>query len=138
MSDPSTVANVAVKGAAPIWQRRSRWLLQVFAPVLIATGIAGFVIPPAASLMSGAPAYNVFHIIAGSLGAALALTGSAAAASAFNVGFGAIDLYQAVAGLAGLPPAQLFALRPADHVVHVVLGALLVAVGWRGRPGVNG
>ena len=137
MSEPSSVASGVLKNAAPIWQRRSRWLVLVFAPILILTGIAGFLIPPALSLMSGAPAYNVFHIIAGALGLALGLTGSAAAASAFNIGFGAIDLYQALAGMVAWPPAGVFALRPADHVVHVVLGVLLVTVGWRGRPGAS-
>lgn len=134
MGEPSSVTSAAGTSAASSWQRRSRWLLRVFAPILIATGIAGFLIPPALSLMSGAAAYNVFHIVAGSLGVALGLTGSVAAASTFNVGFGAVDLYQALAGLTGLPPAQLFALRPADHLVHVLLGLLLVAVGWLGRP----
>ena len=117
-----------------IWQQRSRWLLQVFAPILIITGIAGFVVPSQKALMSGACPYNVFHLIAGSVGVVLASRNSARAAAAFNVGFGAIDLYQAVAGVVGFFPAGVFALRPADHVVHVVLGLLLVVVGWRGRP----
>ncbi|HEY2900638.1 MAG TPA: DUF4383 domain-containing protein [Polyangia bacterium] len=117
-----------------IWQQRSRWLLQIFAPVLIVTGIAGFVVPSQMALMSGACPYNVFHLIAGAVGVVLASRKSARAATAFNVGFGAIDLYQAVAGVMGFFPAAVFALRPADHVVHVVLGLLLVVVGWRGRP----
>ena len=52
---------------------------------------------------------------------------------AFNLIFGAIDLYQAVAGLTGWFPAQLFALRPADHVVHVVIGLFLVGLGYLGK-----
>jgi len=119
------------------WQRRSQLLLVVFGPVLILTGIGGFLIPSDRALMSGAAPYNVFHLVAGTLGLLLALTRRPAAASAFNIGFGLIDLYQALAGIAGLFPAGLFALRPADHVVHVVLGVLLVTVGWRGRPPVR-
>ena len=45
--------------------------------------------------------------------------------------FGVIDLYQAAAGVTGIFPAQIFALRPADHVVHVALGTLLVFFGAR-------
>jgi hypothetical protein len=121
-------------GIAQRWQRRSQLLLVVFAPVLVLTGIGGFLIPPEQALMSGAAPYNVFHLVAGTLGLLLALARRPAAAAAFNIGFGLIDLYQALAGIAGLFPADLFALRPADHVVHVVLGALLVTVGWLGRP----
>ena len=45
----------------------------VFGPVLILTGIAGFLIPPRLALMSGAPAYNIFHIVSGLIGTALVL-----------------------------------------------------------------
>ncbi|HEX3695320.1 MAG TPA: DUF4383 domain-containing protein [Polyangia bacterium] len=117
-----------------IWQQRSRRLLRVFAPILIITGIAGFLVPSRMALMSGACPYNVFHLIAGSVGLALAFSNSAQAATAFNVGFGVVDLYQAVAGVVGFFPAGVFALRPADHVVHAALGLLLVVVGWHGRP----
>lgn len=83
--------------------------------------------------MSGAPAYNVFHLLAGAIGLLLALRGSAPAASAFNLLFGVVDLYQALAGLTGVFPARWFALRPADHVVHVLIGLFLVWVGYLGR-----
>jgi hypothetical protein len=134
VTTPSPRAAAEGGAAAQRWQRRSQLLLQVFAPVLILTGLGGFLIPPQVALMSGACPYNVFHLVAGTLGVLLALTRRPAAAALFNVGFGAIDLYQAVAGVAGLFPAALFALRPADHVVHLVLGLLLVVVGWLGRP----
>ena len=49
-------------------------VLSVFGPVLIATGIGGFLIPPRFALMSGAPAYNVFHILFGMLGTGLVVT----------------------------------------------------------------
>jgi hypothetical protein len=104
----------------------------VFAPTLILTGISGFFVPPALALMSGAAPYNVFHILAGALGLGLVVSRRPRGIAAFNLAFGAIDLYQAVAGATGLFPASLFALRPADHVVHVVLGLLLCLVGVRG------
>jgi hypothetical protein len=129
---------VSAANLSRVWQRRSRLLLQIFAPVLIATGLSGFVMPASAALMSNACPYNVFHLIAGVVGVALAFSTNPRAASTFNIGFGAIDLYQALAGLMGVFPAALFALRPADHVVHIVLGLVLVIVGWRGRPQTSG
>jgi hypothetical protein len=129
---------VSAANLSGVWQRRSRLLLQIFAPVLIATGLSGFVMPGSAALMSNACPYNVFHLIAGLVGVALAFSKNPRAASTFNIAFGAIDLYQALAGLIGVFPAALFALRPADHVVHIVLGLALVIVGWRGRPHTSG
>jgi len=118
--------------AAANWTLVNGRVLAVFGPVLILTGIAGFLTPPRLALMSGAPAYNLFHIVFGVLGTALVLSKSATGIAAFNLGFGAADLYQAIAGVAGWFPARQFRYKPADHVVHVVLGLGLVAVGWMG------
>jgi hypothetical protein len=115
----------------PDWGRRNVRLLSLFAPVLIVAGIAGLLLPPELSLMSSALPYDVFHVAFGTLGVAIALTRNARLAGVFNFGFGALDLYQAAAGALGVFPAGLFALQPADHVVHVVLGVLLVGFGLR-------
>jgi hypothetical protein len=117
----------------PSWVTRNGQLLAVFAPLLLLTGVLGFVLPASMSLMSGAPPYNVFHLVAGAFGLALVLGRRTRGVIAFNLIFGAIDLWQAVAGVTGSFPAQLFALRPADHVVHVVVGAVLVGVGYLGK-----
>ena len=53
--------------------------------------------------------------------------------AAFNIGFGAIDLYQAVASFAGLFPEQLFRWTVVDDVLHVIVGAALVLIGLYGR-----
>ena len=130
----TATAAVLDKQAAD-WGRRNLRLLSVFAPVLIATGLLGWLLPPGLSLMSGAIPYDVFHLAFGGLGLAVVLGRSARLAALFNLGFGAIDLFQAVAGLVGFFPAALFALRPADHAAHVILGALLVTFGLhRPRP----
>jgi hypothetical protein len=118
-------------GQQDIWSRRSRKLLRWFGPLLVVTGALGFLVPPHLSLMSGATPYNVFHVVAGLVAIAVFLTGQEWAAAAFNVTFGFIDLWQAVAGMLSIFPADLFALRPADHVVHTVAGAILVVVGGR-------
>jgi hypothetical protein len=113
------------------WQRRNFIVLAVFAPVLILTGILGFVLPPGP--MSGAHPYNYFHIAFGAVGVVLVLFKQPKPIAAFNFGFGLIDLWQAVAGIVGkLFPDDLFALKPADHVLHIVIGALLVVVGYMG------
>jgi len=104
-------------------------VLSVFAPILAAAGILGFVLPDHLSLMSGAAAYNVFHLGFAALGGALALRGSERAVRAFNAGFGAIDLYQLVASALHLFPEEHFRWRAADDVLHLVIGVGLVAVG---------
>ena len=124
--------NVAVTMPAPAnWSRRNLWLTGLFGPVLILTGVAGLLLPARLSLMSNAVPYDLFHIAFGLLGVALVAARSARGAALFNLGFGAIDLYQALAGLTGVFPAGVFHLKPADHAVHVVLGLLLVIFGVR-------
>jgi hypothetical protein len=119
------------------WPTRNLQVLTVFAPLLVLTGILGFVLPSSLSLMSGAAPYNVFHLLAASVGLAILARRSVALAITFNLVFGGIDLWQALAGVTGLFPARLFALRPADHVVHVVVGLLLVGVGYLGKKSVS-
>ena len=113
---------------------RLNWLvLIVFAPVLILVGVLGFVLPESASLTSGAPAYNWFHIAFGTLGLLLALTKKESYARAFNLGFGLIDLYQAAASFLHLFPESHFRWKRADDALHLLVGALLVGVAHYGR-----
>ncbi len=104
-------------------------LLTAFAPILIIAGVLGFITPPSMALMSGAAPYNLFHLFFGLVGIGLLITKRLPLARAFNIGFGAVDLYQAVASFAGLFPTALFAYKRADDVLHIVLGLLLVGVG---------
>jgi hypothetical protein len=114
------------------WALVNARVLGVFGPILILAGVAGFLIPPRRALMSGAPAYNIFHITCGLLGTALVVAGTARGVAAFNLGFWAFDLYQVVAAVGGFFPSRAFRYRAADHVLHVVLGLALAAVGWLG------
>lgn len=93
-------------------------VLLVFTPLLVLTGVAGFVLPEEKALMSGAPAYNIFHIAAGLFGVIVLLFKSGRAARAFNITFGVIDLYQALAGFAHIFPAAYFRWRPADDILQ--------------------
>lgn len=103
-------------------------VLRVFAPILIAVGALGFVIPPAAALTSGAAPYNVFHLSFGIVGLGCVLGGRLDAVRAFNFGFGLIDLYQALASVTELWPRSLFLWTRVDDVLHVLVGAVLVGV----------
>ncbi|HEY0710357.1 MAG TPA: hypothetical protein VGG33_26345 [Polyangia bacterium] len=114
------------------WLARNQSVLALLGAALIAAGFAGFVVPAESAVMSGALAYNVFHLVAGACAVALLFTHRPGLVASFNVGFGLFDLWQVIAGLTGVFPATLFALRPADHVVHGVLGVGLVLVGGRG------
>jgi len=106
--------------------------LLVFAPLLILTGIAGFVIPERYSLMSGAAPYNLFHIIFGCIGLLITMANNDMLASSFNLGFGLIDLYQVLASVVGLAPIQYFHWTYGDDVLHVAIGFALVIIGGRG------
>jgi hypothetical protein len=114
------------------WPRWNVRVTAVFGPVLILTGLVGLAFPDLEGPMSHAVPYDVFHIAFGLLAVGIALGRQSSMAALFNLGFGLIDLYQAVAGVAGLFPAALFELRPGDHVVHVVLGFALFACGLAG------
>ena len=110
--------------------RRNRVAVLGISLLLVVAAGLGALLPAGAGLASAAAPYNLFHAGAGTIGLAIFWSGRAQAAAGFNFAFGLIDLYQAAAGVLDLPPARMFALRPADHVIHVVLGLALVAVSW--------
>lgn len=107
--------------------------LAIFAPLLVLIGILGFVVPARKSPTSGAAPYNIFHIIFGIIGAGIVLSGSEGAIRSFNIGFGLIDLYQAVASFSNLFPKQYFKWTRVDDILHVVIGAALVLIGIFGN-----
>jgi len=106
--------------------------LMVIAPLLVLTGIGGFLIPEQYSLMSGAAPYNMLHLIFGALGLVLISANSDLLASSFNFGFGLIDLYQVLASVVGLTPIEYFHWTYVDDVVHVILGFALALIGGYG------
>ena len=115
----------------------NRIAVLIFAPVLVLTGVLGFALPARANLVSGAPAYNTFHIVFGVIGLLVVLTRNVSLMRLFNIGFGLIDIYQALASVGHLFPQRLFRWTRTDDVLHVVIGASLIVVGvWgqRDRP----
>lgn len=107
----------------------NRRVAQVFGATLLAIGLAGFLVPARRAPTSGAPAYNIFHLLFGAVG--IAASRRSNSARAFNIGFGTIDLYQAVASRRGWFPQRWFRWKAADDLLHVVVGAALVGVGAR-------
>lgn len=103
--------------------------LLIFAPVLILIGILGFIIPAGKAFTSGAPAYNIFHLVFGAAGLALLYFRNENSLRLFNLGFGLIDLYQALASFFDVFPEQYFRWTRVDDVLHLVIGGALVAVG---------
>jgi hypothetical protein len=95
-------------------------------------GLAGFLTPKELALTSGAPAYNVFHLIFGSIGLVVLWLKREQLTSLFNAGFGLIDLYQALASYAELPPKQYFLWTGVDDILHVVIGLALLVIGGYG------
>ena len=107
-------------------------VLLIFAPLLIIVGIAGLVIPADKSLTSGAIPYDIFHICFGIVGVIILLAKSTRGAIIFNIGFGLIDLYQAVASYFNLFPKSFFLWTGVDDILHIVIGLILVIVGLYG------
>lgn len=108
-------------------------VLFVFAIVLIVAGVLGFVLPAEKGLTSAAPAYNTFHIVFGSLGLLLVLIRNDDFIRAFNIGFGLIDLYQAIASFLHFFPEKYFLWTSTDDILHIIIGAALIIVGLYGR-----
>lgn len=107
-------------------------VLLIFAPILIAIGIFGFITPASISLTSGAAPYNLFHIFFGFIGLFILFTGRESYIRGFNIGFGLIDLYQALASFLNLFPKEIFKWTRVDDVLHITIGAALVAIGLYG------
>lgn len=106
--------------------------LAIFAPVLILAGVAGFIVPAQQSLTSGAAPYNVFHIVFGVIGLLFVVSRKEPLITSFNFGFGLIDLYQALASFANLPPKQYFLWTRTDDILHILIGLALVIIGGYG------
>lgn len=107
------------------------YTLLIFAPILILTGIFGFILP--ATIVSGAPPYNIFHIIFGAIGMLSVISKKQSLIRGFNISFGLIDLYQAAASFLHLFPETHFQWKTGDDVLHIIIGAALVLIGLFGN-----
>ncbi len=105
-----------------------RWFVGAFGAALVGVGGLGFARPEAGA-SSTAPAYDAFHVAGGLVALAVAKRGRPAPIRAFLVGFGAIDLYQALASHQHWFPESLFRWTPADDRLHLIVGTALVVLG---------
>lgn len=108
--------------------------------VLIGAGLLGFLAPGLMGMHLTA-AHNLVHLVSGALALYFGLKGTVAAARTFCIAFGALygllGLVGFVAGGADhtltLIPGQLV-LGTMDHVVHLIVGAVFMVVGFAQRP----
>lgn len=114
-------------------RRLNYYTLLVFAPILILTGVMGLITQSGTGLMSDAFAYDVFHIVFGVIGLGLVLLKKEPLIRAFNIGFGAIDLYQLVASLLHLFPEEQFRWKWTDDAAHLLIGVALIVIGLLAR-----
>ena len=105
--------------------------LAILSPVLMLSGVIGLVNPGYQST-SDAPAYQIFHILFGAAGVRLVFSNNATRARWFNVGFGLIDLYQALASYLHLFPDRLFRWTSTDDALHTAIGLGLLLIGLLG------
>jgi hypothetical protein len=133
LTNPISAPDYTLKWRPVINKKSANYItLAIFAPILILVGVAGFLIPAQHSLTSGAPAYNVFHLVFGTVGLVILSTRSQSLISSFNAGFGLIDLYQALASYLHLPPGQYFLWTRVDDILHILIGLTLVIMGGYG------
>ena len=103
-------------------------VLKFFAPILILTGILGFVLPKEASLISNASYYNIFHIISGLIGLLFVFSKNNNLIKGFNLVFGIVDIYQAIANWFKLFPLEYFQWTVIDDIVHLIIGIALIFI----------
>jgi len=102
------------------WLRHNRIAAVLIALILLGVAVRGF------AGQSQSAAYDAFHLIFGLLGLAAAVVASGRAAPLFNLIFGLLDGYQAIAQVLGLFPAGLFNLTTVDTLQHIVVALVLV------------
>jgi uncharacterized membrane protein HdeD (DUF308 family) len=107
--------------------------------VFLLVGLLGFAAPNMMG-MHLSPLHNIIHLVSGALALYFGLKGTWESARTFCLVFGIVYALLGVAGflfggadrMLNIIPNQLV-LMTADHVVHVILGALFI-IGGLSRP----
>jgi hypothetical protein len=107
-------------------------VLLILSPLLILTGVLGFVLPLGAIPVSSEAAYNIFHIAFGAIGLVLIIFRYENPIRVFNIVFGLIEIYQAIASYNQLFPEQYFKWTMLDDILHVAIGTALIIIGSYG------
>jgi hypothetical protein len=119
----------------------TRTILNIMGGILILVGLAGFAMPSLAGAHLSV-AHNVVHLVSGALALYFGVKASCSAMRAFCFVFGCVYGLLGVVGLAmGSGSDRMLAIIPgqlelglADHVIHVLLGVVFVALGFAARP----
>jgi hypothetical protein len=106
---------------------------------LVVVGLLGFAAPNFMGLHLSA-LHNVVHLLLGAVAIYFGLKATPAGARTFCVVFGALYGLLGLAGFVAGGPDHIFTIIPGalvlgtmDHLVHLILGAIFLSVGWGGR-----
>ena len=107
---------------------------------LVVVGLLGFAAPAFAG-MHLSPLNNVVHLLSGAAAIYFGLIATPATARTFCKVFGAVYGLIGLAGFVAGGPDYTFTIIPGalvlgtmDHLVHLILGAIFLSVGWGRRP----
>jgi hypothetical protein len=106
---------------------------------LVVVGLLGFAAPAFAG-MHLSPLNNVVHLLSGAVAIYFGLITTPAAARTFCKVFGAVYGLIGLVGFVAGGPDYTFTIIPGalvlgtmDHLVHLILGAIFLSVGWGWR-----
>jgi hypothetical protein len=107
---------------------------------LVTVGLLGFA-APAFMGMHLSPLHNVVHLLSGALAIYFGLKTTPAAARTFCRLFGALYVLLGLAGFVAGGLGYVLTIIPGalvlgrmDHLVHMILGAIFLSVGWGWQP----
>lgn len=118
----------------------TRTMLNIMGGILILVGLAGFALPGLAGAHLSL-AHNVIHLVSGALALYFGMRASWSAMRAFCFIFGLVYGLLGVLGLAlGSGSGRMMTIIPGqlelglvDHVIHVALGMVFMALGFAAR-----
>jgi Domain of unknown function (DUF4383) len=106
---------------------------------LVAVGLLGFVVPRFMGMHLSA-LHNVVLLLSGAVAIYFGMKATPAAARTFCIVFGALYGLLGLAGFVAGGPDYTFTIIPGalvlgtmDHLVHLILGAIFLSVGWGWR-----
>jgi len=108
--------------------------------LLVVTGLLGFIAPGFMG-MHLSEAHNVVFLLSGALAIYFGLMATQAAGRTFCLVFGAVYSLLGLAGFVAGGAGYTFTMAPGalvlgtmDHLVHLILGAVFLSVGWVQKP----
>jgi uncharacterized protein DUF4383 len=104
--------------------------------LLVVLGLVGFVAPGFMGMQLSV-AHNIVLLLSGAVALYFGLKATPAAARTFSIVFGAVYGLLGLVGFVAGGPDHTFTIIPGalvlgtmDHLVHLILGAIFLSVGW--------